>query len=177
MAITIRVTGDLGGSRVVEGVMDAIVGRTVGRLLTIGERSARSGAPKDTGGGARSIVSQQSGLTGEVSSPLIAVSVMDQGRRPGATMPPPAALVPWVRRHGLGIGASWSVTSRRRLGSRTTQRSQDLEAAFLIARAIGRRGIRGKGFFAQAANDMIRSLPAELQRAAAEIGESWKRAA
>jgi hypothetical protein len=50
--------------------------------------------------------------------------VMEYGRRPGSAPPPTAALIPWVLRHGMPVSA-----------------------AYPIARAIGRRGLRGHFFF------------------------------
>ena len=54
--------------------------------------------------------------------------VMEFGRRPGATMPPPQALERWVH---LQLGVSVEEAPR---------------VAFLVARAIGRRGIKGREF-------------------------------
>lgn len=70
-------------------------------------------------------------LRGVVASPLEHMTVLEYGRRPGQKMPPVAAIQLWARRK-LGDG------------SRGT--------AFVIARAIGRRGTRAHHMFRDAAN-------------------------
>jgi len=70
------------------------------------------------------------GLYGITASPLEYVSVLEWGRRPGAPPPPVAAIQAWAART-LGDG------------SRGT--------AFVIARAIGRRGLPAHHMFSEAA--------------------------
>lgn len=175
--LTLRISGDIHAPGRLSGTLDSIVGSFIDQLLVIGERSAKSNIPKDTSAGARSIVSARSGLMGEVSSPLEYVSVMDQGRRSGAKMPPPAALLGWIRRHGLGLGASWSVKSHKRIGSKQTQQAQDLAIAFVIARSIGRKGIKGRGFFAEAARDMVRGAQGAANAAVRDVQRVWSKGA
>lgn len=71
------------------------------------------------------------GLNGVVASPLESVAVWEWGRRPGAAQPPVSAIRQWMR---------------RRLGS------DDARVAFLIARAIGRRGLPAHHTFRDAAD-------------------------
>jgi hypothetical protein len=66
-------------------------------------------------------------LIGVMGSPLIYSEVIERGRRAGAKMPPPAALQTWVERK-LGSGAS----------------------AFVVARSIGRKGIKGRFMLSKA---------------------------
>lgn len=110
-------------------------------LGLIGERAAREGMPKDTSEGARSIVSRVSGLEATVSSPLVHVAVMDQGRRAGAPMPPAGALLAWMRRHGFPE-----------------------EAEYVLRRSIARRGIAGRFFFEKARGKVNDSIPAAVQK-------------
>lgn len=71
-------------------------------------------------------------LEGRVFSSLPYAIVMDQGRAPGARMPPPDALIPWVRRV-MQVGGS----------------EEEVRAvAFVVARSIGRKGIKGREFMA-----------------------------
>lgn len=70
------------------------------------------------------------GLDGVVASPLESVAAWEWGRRPGATQPPVSAIRQWMR---------------RRLGT------DDARVAFLIARAIGRRGLPAHHVFRDAA--------------------------
>lgn len=62
-----------------------------------------------------------SSVVGLVGSPLLYSEVMERGRRPGSPMPPPSAIATWVARK-LGPDVS----------------------PFVVARAIGRRGIQGR---------------------------------
>jgi hypothetical protein len=67
-------------------------------------------------------------------------------------MPPPAALTGWLQRHGLaGV------------------------APFVVARAIGRRGIRGRFFFQKAAAAVAAAMPSLAAKAAAHVQEVWRR--
>ena len=94
-------------------------------LLAV-EGSLRTEGPRDTGTGQRGFrviapTGRGFALEGAVVNPLIHMAVLDVGRTPGAAPPPPAALSGWARRHG------WT-------GS-----------LFVLARAIGRAGWRGRG--------------------------------
>lgn len=64
---------------------------------------------------------------------------LHQGRRPGKP-PPVYAILDWVREKH--ISGSYSVQTRKRLGSKATRESEDLATAFAIARAIGKRGTK-----------------------------------
>ncbi len=86
---------------------------------------------------------------------------VEKGREPGKP-PPSDTILGWVRRKGLGASA-FSLKTRRAI-SAGTKRSVDRKAgkrraardsllviqksiAFLISRAIGKRGLKGKFFF------------------------------
>ena len=81
-------------------------------------------APKDTGKGVRAVKHRGN----HVLAPLH-VHVISEGRRPGAKQPPTKALRGWVRRR-------WGVSGRE-VG----------RAAFVLARSIGRKGIRPRRFY------------------------------
>lgn len=66
-------------------------------------------------------------ITGTVSSPLAYAPVIEEGRRAGARQPPSGALMSWVAR-------KFGLTDPRQIRS----------VAFLVARAIGRRGLPAK---------------------------------
>lgn len=70
-------------------------------------------------------------------------AVMEFGRKPGK-MPPVEALFRWV--HLKHITGTYSIKTRRRRGSATSQADQDRQAAWMIARAIGRKGIKGRHY-------------------------------
>lgn len=60
-------------------------------------------------------------VVGIVGSPLLYSEIMERGRRAGAAMPPPSAIATWVARK-MGPDVS----------------------PYVVARSIGRKGIRGK---------------------------------
>jgi len=147
--LTVRVTGRLNAAAVTQAGLRDVVSRWVGATLLYGERRLRLLVPKDTSAAARSFVSQQRGLVGSVHSPLAYVTVLDQGRRPGARQPPTQALAGWARRHGFE-------------GS-----------LFVLARAIGRRGIPAKRFFDQAQQDTQAYVPQLLRQTVRDVGRLW----
>ena len=121
----------------------------------IAEATARRGAPRDTGALARSITSEVKGLSARVFSTRDYATYVELGRSPGARMPPPAALEGWVRRH---FGAS-------------PERARGL--AFVLARAIARRGIPGRFFMRAAARKVTEQMPNLLAQAAARVEKVW----
>jgi hypothetical protein len=71
-------------------------------------------------------------------------AVMEFGRTPGARMPPPEALVRWV--HVKGLAGVYSRKTHRRLGGKKKIADEDMAAAWMIARAIGQKGIKGRHY-------------------------------
>ena len=156
-------------AKLVAGPYLASVHRLVLRLALRGERYAREGVVKDTAGLANSIESSAKGLNGRVFSRAAHALPVEFGRKPGK-MPPPKALLGWVRRH---TGA-FSIRTRRRLGGRN-QAAEDRSVAFLIARAIGRRGTKGRFFFRKAHQRMRNELPTLIRQTQREIERLWGR--
>ena len=78
-------------------------------------------------------------------------SSVEEGRRPGGRPPPPQTLVGWIRRHGLDV------------------------SPFVLARAIGRRGIPAKPFMAPALRDATREAGRVLGRFGDSIVIRWAR--
>jgi len=134
--------------------------RPIAKLLNtaalIAERTAREGAPSDTGALKRSLSVETRPLSARVFSVLPYAIVMEQGRRAGARMPPPSALAGWARRHPLKGGGESSL--------------------FALARSIGRRGIKGRFFMKAAKDEVDRRWPTLLDGAAREIADRWKAA-
>ena len=89
-------------------------------------------------------------ITGRVGSNVVYAPVVEFGRSAGAAMPPPGALLDWMRRKGI-----------------------DAEAAFAVARAIGRRGTRPQPYLKPALEknraDITREMTAVLQRISARL--------
>ena len=112
------------------------------------EGAVKPFAPVNTGHLRNSIGSQViheslGSIVGKVGSSLKDEEypkVMEYGRKPGA-MPPPEALLRWV--HLKRITGTYSLKTRRRQGSKRAQAEEDYQAAYNIARAIGRRGLQG----------------------------------
>jgi hypothetical protein len=126
--------------------------RVVQRSAPIAEKLAQAGAPRDTGGIAQSIHAQAHGLEMNVRSTHPGALVVEFGRH-STQMPPVGVLRAWAARHGI-----------------------DESAVFPIARAIARRGIKGR-FFMQRVRERLRDIeiPNLLKRAADEIEDAWRR--
>jgi hypothetical protein len=149
----------------------AIIDRQVRLHLTLATTTIVSHvvplAPKNLGHLAQSIGARvervtagtRVGWTGTVASRLKSVYplVMERGRAPGSRMPPVEAIAFWAQRK-----LRLSVVEARR-------------AAFLIARAIARKGIRARRYFERGGaaalptvriimNRMVAAIAAELNR-------------
>jgi len=108
---------------------------------------ARDLAPRDTGRGIRSIRPRVRRNHVDIEA-FDYMVVLDQGRRAGARQPPVDAIRPWLlRQQGRG----------RLRGAN----------AYVIARAIGRRGIRPRRYFLAAARTLRRNREFQQQVAAA----------
>lgn len=81
--------------------------------------------------------------SGEGDLRLQALAV-EFGRRPGMKQPPIDALLGWVRRKRLT--GSYSVKTKRRIGSRASQDAEDRSVAFLVARKIAKHGTPARPF-------------------------------
>lgn len=119
----------------------AAMDESLGYLQT----EVRQRMPVDTGLSRGSVMTDLRGralseLYGVVASPLEHIGTLEHGRRPGAAMPPVAPIEAWARRHGLG------------------------GLGFVIARAIGRRGLPAHHMFRDAA-----------QKGAAVVGRIFRR--
>jgi len=114
---------------------------------------AQSGAQRDIGAIARTIgVEVRSPMEIRVRARHPGAMAAEFGRRAGAPPPPMSALRGWAQRHGLG----------------------GLE--FVLARAIGRRGVRGLFFMRKAREKLARvEMPRLLKKAADEIERKWSR--
>lgn len=71
------------------------------------------------------VVTKGNSITGRAGTNEVYAEAVEKGRRAGAAMPPPSALIKsgWLRRHGI-----------------------DNEFAFVVARSIGRRGTRAQPY-------------------------------
>lgn len=110
-------------------------------------------------------------ITGDIGSSLSAEeypSVMEFGRTPGATAPPWEALVRWV--HLKQITGTYSVKANskgyhHRQGSKDTQQQEDESAAFVIARSIGIKGIKGRHYMQQGFEKSVAAIQDNFNQA------------
>ena len=118
------------------------------------EADAKRLVPTDTHTLQRSltheVTSRGNDVTGRAGSNLVYAPVVEYGRSAGAAMPPPDALLGWMRRHGI-----------------------DAAAAFAVARAIGRRGTRPRPYLKPALDKnrpaITREMTAVLKRISARL--------
>lgn len=150
-AVTVRVVG-LDGlrARLTPDLDRGALASLLRDAALVAERVARGRAPRDTAALARSITTEAKPTVARVFTTLAYAAVMEEGRRPGAKPPPPEALEGWMRRHRMDPRAAWA-----------------------LAKAIGRRGIKGRFFFRAAVEAADKALPELLRRAGAQIGRQW----
>jgi hypothetical protein len=96
-------------------------------------------------------------------------AVMEFGRRPGAKMPPPEALLRWV--HVKHLAGTYSIKTKRRHGGKKRQADEDLAVAFAVARAIARKGIKGKFYMK---NGLAKAKPSTPKFFKQEMDELMK---
>lgn len=147
--------------------------RTLTSSLLLLEADAKRSAVRDTGRLGGSINYRIDGayprLEGRVGPGVRYGSVVEFGRRAGARMPPVDALIGWVRRHWLPRGASIAGARFRGRARNAAWRGREAElrsAAFVLARAIGRRGIQAQPYMAPS---WVRNR-VRIQQAFARIG-------
>jgi hypothetical protein len=118
-------------------------------LGDLAQREATSRAPSSV---ARTIMRDTKPLMVTVRTPMRLAYVFEYGRRPGAPAPPVRALEGWAASHGV-----------------------PREVLFVVARAIGRRGQKGRFFFKRARDAVERALPGKLQQLSQRIEAIWGR--
>ena len=125
------------------------------KVATYAEGEARRGAKPhqaDTGELARSIKSSLAPgampLWIKVYTEKLYAAPVEYGRRPGK-MPPVAAIAKWATRHGI-----------------TTP-------AFVLARAIGRRGTKGLHYMEKAARATGEKMPDLIRQVITKIEQDW----
>lgn len=91
------------------------------------------------------------GIIGSSLKSEVYPAVMEFGRRPGAKMPPPSALHRWVK-------LVMKVPDKDVPG-----------VAFIVARAIGKKGIEGKRFMEQGLQQSVSAIQAAFGRALERI--------
>lgn len=149
----------------------------VGRAALTAWRTARLLAPVDRGALRQSIIATQTidGLSATVGPGVAWAPWVEFGRKPGERQPPTEALLRWGRigkiaralqlQYRAGLATSGWIRGRARLGRTARSFRSFLEAAaFLVARAIRRRGIAPRPFMAPAAAAAQATVDAGLAR-------------
>lgn len=108
-------------------VLEREFGTAMERTALLFEGDAKRLAPVDEGRLRQSIAREVTPFLGTVGTNLPYARVVEEGRRPGAALPPPGVLLPWMRRHGIPA-----------------------ELEYPVRLAIARKGIAAKRFFQQA---------------------------
>jgi hypothetical protein len=114
------------------------------------QETAQANSPTFSGGLRRSFVTEIEPLSARVSTPLGYARIMEFGRRPGGKQPPPNALRAWATAHGIAN-------------------------TFVLARSIGKRGLKGRFFRRKARAAVRRQMPGLLDRMAREMEGDWGR--
>jgi hypothetical protein len=115
-------------------------------------------------------------VVGRLGSPMKHVAVINDGRRPGQKPPPAESLELWVRRkvkiervHKAGKKKGQAKTRNGVTLIRPPTVAEAKSIAFVIARAIGRKGIEGRHFFEAAVSENDATIRRIVGRAGAEI--------
>jgi hypothetical protein len=155
-----RVEGPLADSREAVQVVGQEIHRGMATAVQELERRVRARAPGGVlqdAGLRGSIAGEVRGrgldIHGVVGSPLPYAAVVELGRRAGAKQPPPGALDLWVKRI-LGVPGE-----------------EVRRVAFLVGRAIARRGIPGRFMF----RDALASFRPQLSQIFDDVGAAIAR--
>lgn len=150
--ITIHITGDEELKRALRN--PALLDKPIRDFLEKATRNiegrAKELAPVDTGRYRSSISSEVKDRQGSVISGVAYGRFIEYGTRPH--WPPVVALQPWARRHGF-------------------------PSAFLVARAIARRGTRAKKVFEKALDGSMGSIKGFVSDMGDDIVDQWRRLA
>ena len=140
--------------------MRKAVARAIGRGLQMIANVAKTYAPVDMGQYRGSIGAKTafginevkhigSDVVGRVGTRSEYGPYIEWGRRPGRRMPPVSIIEEWAARHGMaGLG-------------------------FVIARSIGRRGLKGKRVLERAMQDQTKNVIQHIEKAIVKAGRRF----
>lgn len=153
----------------------AMIVRAMDRMSAFARREAVQGAPKDTGQLINSIhlvrEYQHPEYIGGIRTNLPHAVVMEEGRRPGARMPPHLPLYRWVVRHRAMFGLGRKAGTRRQSAS---EESRLKSLTFLVRRKIAEKGIEGKKFFHRAEQAVRAEFEREINVLGLSIQKVWE---
>lgn len=84
-------------------------------------------------------------------------AVIEEGRRPGQRPPPVALILEWVKRKGIGRQYGPNQAGKRKVSTALTD-NEARGIAFVIARAIGKRGVPAHHILEAAAVEIDRAV-------------------
>ena len=140
-------------------VSDAIFNIIV-RISAFAQAIAKKEAPADIGNLRNSIFRirpRPPQFKGGIQTNVGYALIMEDGRRPG-TFPPVGAITRWVSRKRKDFGI---------------KKSEIRSVAFLVGRAISRRGIKGRKYFDKALKVTTAKLPEFSRKLGIEIKGAW----
>ena len=142
-------------------------------ISALGQKVAKTHAPKDTGLGINSIQIirefRPPVFVGGIETNLPYMVVMEEGRKPG-TMPPIAPLIRWVRRHRATFA----------IGTGKGARAKTKGIAFAIATKIKKKGIPSnlrfdkRGFFKKAEKAIELRFGKSIDNLGLQIQTAWE---
>lgn len=133
-------------------------------LGMMAQRRARRKAPVDTGQLRASIGLETKPLYAWVGSRFKYAAAMEEGAKPH--WPPQEPIVQWVWRNRAKFGV---VTERGRPARGVRAQRQVERIAFVVRRAIGRRGLKGHGYMKDAMEQVVRQAPRVVGKVARQI--------
>jgi hypothetical protein len=125
------------------------------RAVPIIQRATMKAKAVNTGAFMRGWRARRHKLGAEVYNTAPHAAYVEEGRKPGARMPPPDVIAKWSKRVKIKLGRGKARISRESLG-------------FLIARAIAKRGIKAKNVRKRAWHNMATAVEVEVHKAIME---------
>jgi hypothetical protein len=136
-------------------VLEAEFTTAMERSVAAVQRDAMANTPQWTGTLRRAYKPEITPFLGTLTNTAEPYAiVIEEGRRPGAAMPPAGSLLDWMNSKGIAQGESDSVKS---------------SVEFLIRRKIGRDGIVGRRMMANALQTNTPAIIREFQQALARF--------
>ena len=100
-------------------------------------------------------------------------SVVEEGRRAGATPPPIAPLEEWIRTKGIKVRKTYINSNGQKVSEFVKKTPQSIKsAAIAMSRSIGKSGIKEVPFMSRAMQKQFDELPTELAAAIIEDMEN-----
>lgn len=125
------------------------------------EISALARAPVDRGTYRRSFRFDDIPLGATAYNFAPYAAIIEEGRRPGQRPPPIGPIIEWVKRKGIGRQYGPNQAGKRKV-SRALSDREARGIAFVIARAIGKRGVPAHHILEAAAVEIDRAVRAAI---------------